>query len=159
MIGVLVLIGVVVLAKSTTSKSSAGAAGGTHPTTTTTVKSSGTAPSTTTTTLVPASAVKILVLNGAAPTQPLGSEWSNKLRVTYGYDTLPADNSTSTVTASTIYVLTPGYAGEASRLAAEVGLTSSAIVTNVTSTAPIPTRDKASANLILVIGPDLVSSA
>jgi hypothetical protein len=157
-IAVLVVIGIVVLAKSTTSgKSPVAGAPSSHHSTTTTV--TGPPASTTTTTLVPASALKVQVLNGASPTKPLASQWSTKLHTQFGYDTLPGDNATSLVTSSVIYVVTPGYAGEATRLAGEVGLSSSAVVTGIPSTAPIPTRDRAAPNLILVVGPDLAQTA
>lgn len=156
-IAVLVVIGIVILAKSTTSGKSPVSGASSHHSTTTT--SSVPHSSTTTTTLVPASALKVQVLNGASPTKPLASQWSTKLHTQFGYDTLAGDNATSLVTSSVIYVITPGYAGEANRLASEVGLSSSAVMTSVPSTAPIPTRDRAAPNLILVVGPDLANTA
>lgn len=156
-IGVLVLIGILILAKSTTSSKSPVAGGSSHHATTTT--STLPSASTTTTTLVPASALKVQVLNGASPTQPLASEWSTKLHTQFGYDTLSGDNASSLVTSSVIYVVTPGYAGEANRLAGEIGLSGSAVVTSLPTTAPVPTRDRAAPNLILVVGPDLAKTA
>lgn len=120
-----------------------------------------TAPATTTpTTVVPADQVKLQVLNGVL-TGSLAGEWSNKLRANPGYQTLPPDNATAKVTSSAIYILTPGYQPEADALASVVGLPTSAINPTVPapSSAPIPASERATANLVLVIGPDLAASA
>lgn len=114
--------------------------------------------STTTTTLVPVSAVKLQVLNGVL-TGNLASQWSNKLKASPGYATLPPDNATAAVASSLIYVITPGYAPEGNALAATVGLTPDRVKTVVPATAPIPPSEKAQANLVLIIGPDLESTA
>jgi hypothetical protein len=117
--------------------------------------------STTTTVLIAPSSVKVQVLNGVSATASYGSEWSKKLQTTPGYDTLAADNASTTVAASEIYVLTPGYLPEALQLAHVVGIPASAVVTTIPppASAPIPARDRTSANLVLVIGPNLVASA
>jgi hypothetical protein len=158
-IGVLVIVGAIVLARSP-AKSSGSAAPPTTTTTTTRPHSTGPAGSTTTTTLVAPAQVKLQVLNGANPAQPIASTWSNKLRTTYGYDTLPGDNATALVHTSAIYVMTPGYAGEANRLATQVSPTTPPTVyTSVPANAPIPARDTTKANLVLVIGADLANKA
>jgi hypothetical protein len=114
---------------------------------------------TTTTTLVPPASIKVQVLNGTGHGS-LAGQWSSKLKTTAGYDTLAPDNATATVTTSAIYVMTPGYVPEAYALATAVGLPSSAVNTAVPapSSAPIPASERAKADLVLVIGPDLASS-
>jgi hypothetical protein len=157
-IGVLVAIGALVLARSPSKPSSSAAP--TTTTTTTTPHTTHPATSPTTTALVPPAQVKLQVLNGANPSQPIASTWSNKLRTTYGYDTLPGDNATTTVQTSAIYVVTPGYTDEAHRLATQVSPTSPPTVySTVPSTAPIPAKDATKANLVLVIGADLANKA
>ena len=115
---------------------------------------------TTTTTLVPPASIKVQVLNGTRSGN-LASQWSSKLKTTAGYNTLAPDDTTSKVSTSAIYVITPGYVPEAYALATAVGLPSSAVNTTVPapSTAPIPTSERAKADLVLVVGPDLAASA
>ena len=115
---------------------------------------------TTTTTLVPPTSIKVQVLNGTGSGN-LASQWTNKLKTTGGYDTLAPDDTTSKVTTSAIYVITPGYVPEAYALATAVGLPPSAVNTTVPapSNAPIPTSERAKADLVLVVGPDLAASA
>lgn len=114
----------------------------------------------TTTTLVPAASIKVQVLNGTGSGN-LASQWSAKLKTTAGYNTLAPDDTTSKVTASAIYVITPGYIPEAYALATAVGLPQSAVNTTVPapSSAPIPASERSKADLVLVIGPDLASRA
>jgi len=125
---------------------------------TTTLKPSAT--TSTTAALVPPAQVKLQVLNGVGYGS-LAGEWSTKLRANFGYDTLPPDNATATVRASVIYVITPGYLPEADALAEAVGKTPAIVDTTVPAptSAPIPPLERANANLVLVIGPDLVASA
>jgi hypothetical protein len=157
---VLVVIGAVVLARSPSGKSSGSPAASTTSSTTIRPHSTGPATPTTSTTLVAPAQVKVQVLNGANPAQPIASAWSNKLHTTYGYDTLPGDNATTTVQTSAIYVMTSGYIGEANRLATQVSPTTPPTVySTVPSTAPIPASVKNKANLVLVIGADLANKA
>ena len=161
LIAVLILIGVIVL--NQTGKSSP-AASSTHRTTTTTRVTTHTVPPSTTTptTLVPASQVKVQVLNGASQTLPIAGQWTTKLKTSYGYETTAADNATSQVTSSEIYVVTPGYQPEADALARTIGLSTSAVNPTAPppSSAPIPASQRnIGANLVLVIGPDLASKA
>lgn len=158
LVAVLVVVGIVILAKTTgnpAGKTLATTAGAKPTTTATTVP----AP-VTTTTVLPAAQVKVQVLNGVL-TGSLSSQWSAKLKSQYGYQTGPPDNATSQVSASAIYILTPGYQAEAAQLASRVGLSSSAINTTVPApaTAPIPATYRTTANLVLVIGPDLAGTA
>lgn len=150
LIAVLVVVGILILAKTSGSPASKKSAAASTTTTVTTV------PSTTTTVApLPASQVKVQVLNGLQ-TGSLSSQWNAKLK-TYGYQTGPADNATVQVPTSVIYVITPGYQAEAAQLAARVGLTAAAINPTVPApaTAPIPPAERAAANLVLIVGSDL----
>jgi hypothetical protein len=154
LIAVLVVAGIVIL--STTSSSPKGhSAAAAHPTTTTTT--TAVAP-TTTVPVLPPTQVKVLVLNGANPTQPLAGEWTAKLKAR-GYVTEPPNNATITVPASEIYVVTPGYEAEAQELAAAVGDPTITVKTSFDPSAPVPAADRETANLILVVGPDLAATA
>jgi hypothetical protein len=115
---------------------------------------------TTSTTLVPVASIKLQVLNGVGVGQ-LAGEWSAKLRRSPGYDTLAADNATATVSASEIFVMTPGYTAEADALAVTIGLTPAIVNPTVPApaSAPIPATERAKANIVLVIGPNLASRA
>lgn len=158
---VLVLIGALVLSKTALAGKGTAAAGAASHATTTLKKGAVTVPPpTTSTTLVPVSAIKVQVLNGVL-TGSLAGQWSAKLRANPGYDTLTADNATSRVTASVIYIITPGYQAEANALAATVGLPSSKVDTTIPppASAPIPTTERTKANLVLVVGPDLAGTA
>ena len=153
-IAVVVVVGWVVLRHGTTSPH-ASAPPTTHATTTT----PATAPTTTVPLVAPAD-IKLQVLNGVL-TGSLAGEWSAKLKANPGYDTLTPLNATAKVAQSEIYIVTPGFQREANALAVAVGLPVTAV--NVTipppASAPIPTSAKSTANLVLVIGPDLAGSA
>ncbi len=156
LIAVLVLLTIGVLARSSGRTTVATTATTRHVSTSTTVPPKSAAPSTTPTTVLPASQVKVQVLNGVL-TGALAGQWSAKLRANPGYQTLPPDNATAKVAATVIYIVTPGYQPEADALAAAVGLPSSVVNTTVPApaSAPIPVAERANANLVLVIGPDL----
>lgn len=158
LIVVLVLVGVLILAKTGNSSSPRSTTSSHHGTSSTT-SSSVPAPSTTTT-LLAAGQVKVQVLNGLR-TGALASQWSQKLKTQFGYVTEPPDDATVKTTASVIYVLTLGYTGEADQLASQVGLTASAVYPTVPApaTAPIPATERSTANLVLVIGQDLAGTA
>jgi hypothetical protein len=153
---VVVLVGWLVLAKGTKTPSTASTATTQAHTTTTHPL---TVP-TTTVPLLPPASIKLQVLNGVGSGSYAG-EWSNKLKTKYGYDTLTPDNATATVLQSEIYVITPGYLPEAEALATQVGLPKTAIISSnpLPPTAPIPASERSTANLVLVIGPDLAGSA
>jgi hypothetical protein len=157
-IAIVVALGVFVLARvKPAPKSSASASGGSA----TTVHHGGTTtlpPPTTSTTLVPVAAVKLQVLNGVL-TGSLAGQWSAKLRANPGYSVLTPYDATARVASSVIYVITPGYGPEGNALAAVVGLPTTAVQVVVPATAPIPPAEKAKANLVLIIGPDLEASA
>jgi hypothetical protein len=158
LIAVLAVVGIIVLAKSST-PSGKPASATTRTTVKTTTVTTVAAP-TTTTTLVPPAHIKLQVLNGVGSGSYAG-EWSAKLRASPGYDTLPPDNATATVASSVIYVITPGYENEAKSLARTVGLTEAAVNPTVPppATAPLTITARTQANLVLVVGPDLTSTA
>jgi hypothetical protein len=156
---VAVLIAVLVL-HHRFSAGSPTAAGATKPTTTTTTINVTNSSTTTTTPLVTPPNIRLQVLNGVL-TGNLASEFNAKLHASPGYNTLDAENATAKVGASQIYIVTAGYLPEADALAATLGLSTSSVVATVPppSTAPIPSADLAKADLVLVIGPDLVAKA
>ncbi len=158
-IAVLVAVGVVILSKTDTGKTTNTTATTRHPTSTSTPGTTLPAP-VTTTTVLPASQVKVQVLNGLL-TGSLAGQWSQKLKTQYGYITLRPDDATTKTTVSVIYILTPGYDSEARALATNVGLPASAVNTTVPppATAPIPAAERSTANLVLVIGQELAGSA
>jgi hypothetical protein len=116
------------------------------------------APGVTTTTIAPAN-VKVLVLNGANFALNLATEFTEKVK-TLGYTTLTPNNAAGVVKASQIYVMTNGDAPEGDALAKALGLTSAAVTTTLTTTAPLsPGTAATGANLVLVVGPDLASKS
>jgi hypothetical protein len=141
---------------------SAGSLDAVHPkpTTTTTIPNVTNSTTTTTSPLVTPPNIRLQVLNGVL-TGSLASEFNAKLHASPGYNTLAAENATAKVGASQIYIVTSGYLREADALAATLGLSASSVVATVPppSTAPIPSADLAKADLVLVIGPDLVAKA
>jgi hypothetical protein len=164
---VVILIGVAVLHRSgkPVSASSSSTApptthGATQPNRPATATTTTVPAPTTTTTLVPVSSVKLTVLNGTG-ISGVAKQWSEKLKANPGYDTLAPDNATKNVTASAIYVITPGYQAEAAALAKTVGLPATAVNPTVPApaSAPIPAGDREAANLVLIIGPDLAAKA
>lgn len=159
LIVVAVAVGVAVLSR-VGSGHTTGSSTGSHSATTTVVTTTTVPASTTTTTTVPASQVKVQVLNGVGYGS-LAGEWSEKLKSDFGYVTEPADNATKTVSSSEIYILTSGYLAEAEALAKNVGISDSAIDQTIPppTSAPIPSSERSTANLVLVIGPDLESKA
>ena len=119
-----------------------------------------TPPTTVAAALIPPSSIKLQVLNGVL-TGSLAGQWSAKLKANPGYNTLTPDNSTAKVATSVIYIITPGYRREANALAVAVGFPVTAVNTTVPapSSAPIPAAERTTANLVLIIGPDLAGSA
>ncbi|HET9076210.1 MAG TPA: LytR C-terminal domain-containing protein [Acidimicrobiales bacterium] len=158
LIAVLAILAIAVLARSNSRPAVTTKTTSHHAAATTATTAQHTSPSSTTsTTVLPASQVKVQVLNGVL-TGSLAGQWSAKLK-TDGYVTEPPDDATAKVASSEIYVLTPGYQPEAQALAATVGLPSAAVNPTVPppTTAPIPAAERATANLVLIIGPDLAS--
>jgi hypothetical protein len=155
-IAIVVVVGWWVLLKSTPSAHVASATSTTHATTTV----RPTTPPTTAVALIPPASIKLQVLNGVLSGN-LAGQWTTKLKANPGYNTLPPDNATSKVAASEIYIITPGYQREANALAVAVGLPVTAVNQTVPApaTAPIPTAERTTANLVLVIGPDLAGHA
>jgi hypothetical protein len=159
LVAVAVVIAVVLLSRLGSPAASTSTGPKAAATTTTSLPRTTTTTTTATPPLPPAQ-VKVQVLNGVL-TGSLSSEWSAKLKTSPGYDTLPAENATQVVTSSAIYIVTNGFLAEADALAKAVGLPTTAIVTSVPppSSAPIPPAVLGEANLVLVIGPNLVASA
>jgi hypothetical protein len=157
-IAVVVVVGWWVLLKS--SPSSHVASGATTTLHTTTTIHQATAPTTAVAPLIAPASIKLQVLNGLQ-TGNLAGQWSTKLKANPGYNTLPPDNATAKVAASQIYIMTPGYQREANALAVAVGLPVTAVNQTVPApaTAPIPAAERTTANLVLIIGPDLAGSA
>jgi hypothetical protein len=153
---VVIAVGWLVLGKGSSSTHVAGTATTRHTTTT----RHGVAAPTTTIVLIPPSSIKLQVLNGVL-TGSLAGQWSTRLKANPGYNTLAPDNATAKVAASQIYIITPGYQREALALAAAVGLPSTAVNPTVPAptTAPIRASERTTANLVLIIGPDLAGSA
>jgi hypothetical protein len=119
-----------------------------------------TVPPTTTTTvpLVAPANIRVQALNGLQ-VGSLAGDLDAKLK-TDGYAALNADNATTRVTTTSIYVLTAGFGPEAVALAAKLGLPATVVV-NVTpppATAPIPNYVVGHADLVVVIGSDLAAS-
>lgn len=119
-----------------------------------------TAPATTTTTapLLPPGSVKVLVLNGLL-TGSLAGNLSAQLQKNLGYNTLSPDNTTTKVTSSVIYAASAQYLPNAQALAQNLGLQTSVVATSVPPDAPISSREKAIAQIIVIIGSDLQSKA
>ena len=160
LIAVVVLVGVLVLHHTPKAKTPSKSAGKSSQQTTTVGPTTTRPAPTTTTTLVPVTSIKLQVLNATGAGE-LATEWSRKLKADPGYVTQTPDNATARATTSAIYVITPGYLPEAYALAKTVGLPDSAVVTTIPApaSAPIPTAERATANLVLVIGPNLASTA
>ncbi len=160
LIAVTVLIGILLLHHGSTSRVAAATS---HKTTSTTAPPVTNPVSTTTSTTValrPPSSIKLQVLNGVL-TGNLATQFSQRLHGTNGYDVLAPDDATAKVLTSKVYILTPGYTGEADALAQTLGLGAQAVDTTTPppTSAAIPARDKSAANLVLVIGPDLAGKA
>jgi hypothetical protein len=159
LIAALVVVGVFILAR-TTGSSTGSKASTSHPTTAPTSPATTVPSPTTTAPPLPASQVKVQVLNGLR-TGALAGQWTAKLKTQYGYQTAPPDDATATVTTSVIYVITPGYEAEAQQLAARVGLPSTAVNPTVPApaTVPITPAERAATNLVLIVGNDLAGQA
>lgn len=135
-------------------------AGGQTTTTTThaTTPTTAAAPSPTVT---PPSQIKLQVLNGVSPTSSYAGEWTTKLKNNPGYITESPANASSMVSHSEIYMLKAHRTKAADALAKTVGLPTTAVNTTVPppASAPIPSSLRSTADLVLVIGPDLTSKA
>jgi hypothetical protein len=121
---VAVLVAVLLLHHTSSSSANPTSAVTTVPAPATTVPRSATTTTTvpaTSTTTIPLSSVKVQVLNGASATQAIAGPFTTKL-IGLGYATVTADNATSDVTTSSIYVLVAGFAPSADTLAATLGL-------------------------------------
>ncbi|MCU4186898.1 LytR C-terminal domain-containing protein [Acidiferrimicrobium sp. IK] len=152
---VAVLVAVVLLNKLGTGKSTTSTAAGTATTTPTTVKGGGATTTTSTTVApIPPGQVKLLVLNGTLSGNLAGTA-SKKLAASPGFTTLAPDNTTSKVLTSSVYAASPQYLPSAQAVAAVYGIPASAVTTPIPSSAPIAASEKALANVVLIIGPDI----
>lgn len=115
-------------------------------------------PTTSTLPVIPASQVKLLVLNGTLAGTVAG-DTSKKLAASPGYNTLAPDNTTTKVTSSAIYAASSLYVPSATALAASLGLPASAVQTPIPASAPIRAGERTIANVVLVVGPELASRA
>ncbi len=118
------------------------------------------APSTTSSTmaLIPPNQIKLLVLNGTLKGVVAG-QFTTKLKANPGYLTQTPDDATAAVPMSAIYAVSSQYANEAQFLAQTLGLPATSVTVNVPTSSPVPAAEKAVANLILVVGPDLATKA
>jgi hypothetical protein len=157
LVAVALVIGAVLLHRNGGSVNISAAGGST-----TTVKKSRTTTTTTTTvettTTVPPSrapsSVKVLVANGTS----VGGQaalYSNKLHAT-GYDTLASTNATAHVQATIVYYA-PSFQSEAAAIALLLGVQASA-VKPLPAQGQVPVANLQGANILVVIGPDLVKT-
>lgn len=98
-------------------------------------------------------AIKVLVANGTT-TPGLAGKVSNLVHAK-GYVTLASTNSTQKPSQSIVY-FEPSYGDDAAALAAKLGLQPSAVQA---IPQPPPVASLNSANLLLIVGPDLASAA
>jgi hypothetical protein len=152
-----VVVSVALLRHTGTSSIAATATSAHHAASTTLPRSVATTTTTTTIPPPPAASIKLQVLNGVESTQPYALQFSKRLQTSPGYNTLAGDNATSKVLASTIYAVTPQYLSAAYALANTLGLSSSAVENGLPASAPVLAKERTIANLILVVGPDLIS--
>ena len=120
-------------------------------TTTTAAAASHGTPTTTLATHSPAS-VKVIVANGTS-TPGVAGKLKSKLAAA-GYNVLAPENTTSTAKASAVYYAA-GYQGDGQAVAGDSGLSSSAAQPMSNGT-PVP--NASSAQVVVVIGPDLATS-
>ncbi len=154
LLAVVLVIAVLVLKHVGSSKAPAVAGG---PTTTATSTAAGRGASTTTSTTIaalPPGQVKVLVLNGTLAGNLAGTA-ARRLAASPGFSTLAPDNTTSKVLTSNVYAASAQYVPSAQAIAALYGLPASAVVDPIPTTAPILASERALANVVLVIGPDI----
>lgn len=97
--------------------------------------------------------IKVLVANGTS-TAGLASRVSNIVHAK-GYNTLASTNSTQRPAASIVY-FQPSYGSDAAALAAKLSLPAAAVQA---MPQPPPVSNLNSANILIVVGPDLVNAA
>jgi hypothetical protein len=135
-----------------------GAASGSAPaaavvtSTTTTTRSSTTTSTTRAVATHSPSSVKVLVANGTS-VAGLAGKMKTKL-APGGYDLLAPTNTTSAARASAVYYAS-GYQGDAQAVAAAAGLGTGTLQA---LTSQLPVANSSGAEVIVVVGPDLVSS-
>ncbi|HEY5024742.1 MAG TPA: LytR C-terminal domain-containing protein [Acidimicrobiales bacterium] len=155
-VAVAVVIGALVMPAGTRAPLRVTTASQSTPTTTSPSTTTPRSSSTTTTlaTIVPgASSIHVLVVNGTSITNLAGGT-STYLR-SRGFLTLPATNATTKVTGTQVYAVS-GPSSSATEVTTALGLTASTIQP---TTAVVPVRSAAGANVIVVAGPDLARLA
>jgi hypothetical protein len=153
LLAVAVLVGILLLNKVDDSKSPL--AGAAQATTTTTAKP----PGSTTTTLAPhrPQDVKVLTLNGTT-TQGAGRRVSDNVK-TQQYNMLAPVDATAAAKAATRFTAvyyTPGYDVDARAIAHFLALPATAVAPYPTTAAPV--ADTRTANVVIVVGPDLAGA-
>jgi hypothetical protein len=154
-----VVIGVVLLNRASTDGTGLRAAGSTSPTTRPnhghgTTTTAPTAPTTTTTPVRAPQAFRTLVANSTSVQNQAG-RYTTVLHTTFGYNTLPAVDSTiRNLTTSRVYY-EPGFNGEAAVLATKLGLPKSSVLP-MPATPPVVYLN--AANVLLVVGLDLANA-
>jgi hypothetical protein len=154
LIALAVIVGFVLLNKIDTGKSAPSASVKTTTPTATPV----TAPPESTTTTRPPSAVKVLVVNGTSTKGEAGA--AANLIKPHGYNVLaPADGTAAAKAArrNTVVYYTAGYDIDARTIAGLIGLTPTP-PTAVMPTSGLPVSSTLGANVLVLIGPDYVSS-
>ena len=110
-----------------------------------------TRPGTTIATNIPASTIHVLVANG---TNTNGAAASVAAYLTgKGFPTLKPSNALTTVSATQVYPV-GGAVGAATEVAQALGLTASSVEPN---SMPVPVSSDAGANVVVVVGPDVLS--
>jgi hypothetical protein len=153
---VAVVIGALLMPSATRAPLKVVSASQSTPTTTTPSTTSPKSPSTTTTqaTIVPgASSIHVLVVNGTSISGLAGGT-ATYLR-SRGFLTLPAANSTTKVTGTQVYAVS-GPSSAATTVTNALGFPASTIQP---TTAVVPVRSTAGANVVVVTGPDLARLA
>ena len=125
----------------------------TVPRTTTTAHSGHHATTSTTATTVPHSSVAVLVANGTS-TANQASEFSSALSG-QGWNTLPPVDTTSPVAASAVYYAS-GQKAAALEVAQYIGVKPTSVLPLTTA---VPVGSTTGADVVVVIGPDLVNKA
>lgn len=156
-----IVIGIVIVAKTGATPSPSLQLGGVSSTSTVSqtspASSTTTAPARTTTTLAapkPAGQVSVVVANGTTISGAAGRIGAEL--ATIGYKNYSAVDTTSQVSTSSVYYA-PGYQANAVAIASFLQM--KAAPSSMPSTAPVSASTLANADILVIVGPDLASSA
>ena len=156
LVAVAIVIGAVLLRRNGNSVAISAESSTTLDTSTATTTATTAAPATTT---IPAlrapSAVKVLVANGTAVPGQAALQ-GNKLHGA-GYDTLASTNTVAKVQSSVAYYA-PGFQPEAIAIARLLGVPGGAVKA-MPATGQLPVANLQGANVLVLVGPDLVAAA